>query len=200
MAVVLVVFESKYGQSSKVAEHIGEVSRRRDHVARVLHVDNLGGVEPSCFDAVVVVAPVYYSRHPRSIVAFMREHAATLATRRSAFFSVSNSAASRESTERSHARRLASTCAAQQGWSPDVIATAGGAIAYPRYGFLVRFMMRRIALSRGLPTDTRRVYEWTDWEQVDRDVETLLEPLEGAPAPLEHGSSSAPVQQSVVSA
>jgi menaquinone-dependent protoporphyrinogen oxidase len=41
-----------------------------------------------------------------------------------------------------------------------------GRLAYTQYGLLKRFVMRRIALKAGGPTDTSRDHEMTDWEQV----------------------------------
>lgn len=184
MASILVVFESKYGQCSKIAEHIGETARARGHLVRVLHVADLGGVEVPRYDAVAVVAPVYVGRHPRSVVAFVRARAKELdATLRSAFVSVSNSAASGDPVALRKARDLAEACPALVGWRPDVVAIAGGAIAYPRYGFITRFMMKRIARANGGPTDVSRVHELTDWAQLDKDIASLLEPLEGASRP-----------------
>jgi menaquinone-dependent protoporphyrinogen oxidase len=114
------------------------------------------------------------------VLAFVRAHAKELdATLRSAFVSVSNSAASGDAVALRKARDLADACPALVGWHPDVVAIAGGAIAYPRYGFITRFMMKRIARANGGPTDVRRVHELTDWAQVDKDVVSLLEPLEG---------------------
>lgn len=184
MASVLVVFESKYGQCSKIAEHIGEAARARGHAVRVLHVGDVGGAQLPQYDAVAVVAPVYVGRHPRSVVAFVRAHARELgAVLRTAFVSVSNSAASGDPVALRQARDLAEACPARVGWRPDVVALAGGAIAYPRYGFITRFMMKRIARGNGGPTDVSRVHELTDWAQVDKDVASLLEPLDGTAQP-----------------
>ena len=184
MASLLIVFESKYGQCSKIAEHIGETARARGHAVRVRHVGDLRGVTVPQHDAVAVVAPVYVGRHPRSVLAFVRAHAKELdATLRSAFVSVSNSAASGDPLALRKARELAEACPALVGWRPDVVAIAGGAIAYPRYGFITRFMMKRIARANGGPTDVSRVHELTDWTQVDQDIASLLEPLEGTAHP-----------------
>jgi menaquinone-dependent protoporphyrinogen oxidase len=184
MAAVLVVFESKYGQSSKIAEHIGEAARDRGHAARVVHVEDLGNTDVTQYDAVAVVAAVYMSKHPRSVTAFVRAHARDLAAcRRSAFFSVSNSAASRDPVVQKQARSLAEALPARLGWRPHVVALTGGAIAYPRYGFLTRFIMRRIARSNGGPTDLSRVHELTDWAKLDDDVAALVGPLETSAEP-----------------
>lgn len=183
MASVLVIFESKYGQASKVAEHIGEMTRRHGVDARVMEVDVARVVDLRGYDAVAVVAPVYMGHHGSHITSFVRSHAQLLSARRSALFSVSNSAASGNPATREEAMRVARAFATQAKWSPEIIATVGGAIAYPRYNFILRFVMKRIAASEGNPTDTRRTHELTDWEALDRVIQNLVSPwTQPAPA------------------
>jgi hypothetical protein len=38
--------------------------------------------------------------------------------------------------------------------------------------------LKRIAASKGDPTDTRRVHELTDWGRLDTDIAAMLAPLE----------------------
>jgi menaquinone-dependent protoporphyrinogen oxidase len=45
-----------------------------------------------------------------------------------------------------------------------------GALAYSRYNFIIRFVMKQIARKAGAPTDTSRDYELTDWPTLDRFV------------------------------
>jgi menaquinone-dependent protoporphyrinogen oxidase len=45
-----------------------------------------------------------------------------------------------------------------------------GTLAYSRYNFIIRFVMKRIARKNGAPTDTSRDYELTDWAALDRFV------------------------------
>jgi menaquinone-dependent protoporphyrinogen oxidase len=195
MASILVIFESKYGQTSKIAEYVGQVLRTHGHVVRVLHVADAHDIDLTPFDGVFVLAPVYLSKHPRSIVAFVRAQRSALRERTTAFVSVSNSAASRVPQVRDAAMRLASATPTKLGWSASLVAIAGGALAYPRYGFLLRLFMRWLARSKGEPTDLRRVHELTSWVLVDRTVTTFLELLEsslGVPALVSQSSSESP--------
>jgi len=52
------------------------------------------------------------------------------------------------------------------GWSAGTVACVPGRLAYTQYGFLTRFIMRRIAAKSGGPTDTSRDFELTNWDQV----------------------------------
>jgi menaquinone-dependent protoporphyrinogen oxidase len=45
-----------------------------------------------------------------------------------------------------------------------------GALAYSKYSFFVKLVMKTIAWKAGGPTDTSRDYEFTDWATLDRFV------------------------------
>lgn len=191
MKTVMIVFETKYGQTQKIAERIGEIARERGFDARVAHVS---AVELSVLDkadAFFVLAPVYSSRHPRSIAEFVRVHGGTLARRPGAFVSVSGGAASASEAERAAVRKIAAELLESNGWRPRMVVTAGGAIAFPKYGFIVRFFMKRIAKKHGGSTDTSRTHELTDWAEIERAATDLLELTRSAPeatrAPLSAG-------------
>jgi menaquinone-dependent protoporphyrinogen oxidase len=66
---------------------------------------------------------------------------------------------------------------AATGWRPVTTATFAGALRYPRYGPITRFIMKLISRSHGGPTDTHREYEFTDWMAVARFADQLRELL-----------------------
>lgn len=179
MAHVLVVFESRYGQASKIAEHIGQKIRERGHATRVVHVDGARGLGLAAFDSFVIVSPVYFAHHPRSIARFVRSNADALAGHPSAFVSVSNSAANADPAVRANAMRVARSFVAELPWAPAFTTTAGGAIAYPRYNWALRYVMKRIAIASGMPTDTTRSHEVTDWAALDRDIASIVSRVGG---------------------
>ena len=57
-------------------------------------------------------------------------------------------------------------------------ATFAGAIKYTQYGFITRWIMRRIAKKEGGDTDTSRDHEYTDWVQVTRFAEKFLKKVD----------------------
>ena len=52
-------------------------------------------------------------------------------------------------------------------WQPTKIAVFAGKIDYPSYNFLDKFMIRLIMWITKGPTDTKNVYEFTNWDDVD---------------------------------
>ena len=91
------------------------------------------------------------------------------------FFSVSLSAASEHDEEVQAARQIAEALPAAHGWRPAAVASIAGCLAYTKYGFLKRWIMKRIARKEGAPTDTSRDYELTNWVKVDAVARDLAE-------------------------
>ena len=55
---------------------------------------------------------------------------------------------------------------AATGWHPTIARSFAGGLAYTRYRPWIRWVMKRISRRTGLPTDTSRDYEFTDWQAV----------------------------------
>jgi menaquinone-dependent protoporphyrinogen oxidase len=66
------------------------------------------------------------------------------------------------------------------GLHPARVMPVAGALKYREYGWLVRFVMKRISKAEGGPTDTSRDYEMTDWVALDRFGEEVAASLDGA--------------------
>jgi menaquinone-dependent protoporphyrinogen oxidase len=180
MATILVVFESKYGQSEKIAGFIADLASRAGHTSKAVRISATAALAIADSDAVVVVAPIYYDRHPAEVTAFLRAHVPALTTRPTAFVAVSGAAGSKDPEERAKAERAARTYVADVGLQPRLVTTAGGAMAYPRYPFFMRLMIRFISARKGGPTDMSRIHEATDWSALEATVTPFFATLEGA--------------------
>ena len=100
MASVLVVFRSRYGQSENIAHYIEACARCRGHESQALDPQHARAVDLTAYDAVVLVAPIYFGRHAEELRSFVRQHHELLALRPLAFVSVSNAAGSHERAAR----------------------------------------------------------------------------------------------------
>jgi len=118
------------------------------------------------------------------MIAFARRYCSELTLIDAAFVSVTLSEAGAEDMHRPEPDRQRSAADAQRmidvfvdetGWRPAHALPVAGALAYTKYNFLVRFIMRRIARQAGAPTDTARDYELTDWPALDRFVERIAQ-------------------------
>jgi menaquinone-dependent protoporphyrinogen oxidase len=168
MARILLLFSTHDGQTARIADRIARVLREASHEVTEYCAEEAGaGSDIERHDAVVIGGSVHMGHHARTLEQLVRRHAAALATRPSAFFSVSLSAAGTEA-QRADATRVMAQFFLRTGWQPDDVTIFAGALPYTRYNPFVRFMMKLIVNAAGGDTDTSRDHEYTDWAAVDR--------------------------------
>jgi menaquinone-dependent protoporphyrinogen oxidase len=167
---VPVFFATSEGQTRRIAERLVSLLRDRGFDSRAIDVagPDAAGIDWTRVRGALVGASLHAGTHQKAADRFVRAHRADLNAIASAFFSVSLSAASANQAEVEAAGRLARAFPEARGWTPAIIESVAGRLAYREYGFFIRFVMKRIARKEGAPTDTSRDYDLTDWEQVDR--------------------------------
>lgn len=171
MAQVLIVYATRYGQTGRIAARMAERLREAGHEVE-LSPAALARV-PQAGELVIVGAPVYAGRYPRTLRAWLRRVRDALGPGRGVFFNVSGSACSGDPRGREQALAHALHFLAELRWEPARVEAFAGAIPYTRYGWLTRWMMRRIIGRAGGDTDASRDYEYTDWAAVDRFAREL---------------------------
>jgi menaquinone-dependent protoporphyrinogen oxidase len=164
---ILIVYGSAYGQTAKIAARINDSLSAGGLNVILVNADNARSVDLAGIDGVIVGSSVITGRHRKSIKRFIESHLETLNRLPSAFFSVSGSAGSADAVSQWRARTVMEQFLKASGWSPDLMTTVGGALAYTQYSPLIRWIMKRIARTEGGPTDTTRDHEMTDWAHVE---------------------------------
>ena len=178
---ILLVYGTRYGHTQKIIERMAEVIRRHGgHATTAPGNEVPEGFDPTIYDGAIVAASVIGGRHQRYVQRFIAKELRWLQSVPSAFFSICGSAASPRLEEREAAHRLADTFVASLGWKPSVVETIGGEIAYTRYWWGLRFVMRNIAKRQGASTDTSRDIDLTNWADVDRMAADFLKHVEEA--------------------
>jgi menaquinone-dependent protoporphyrinogen oxidase len=176
---VAVLFATREGQTAKIAARVAAGLRAHGCTVEV-HDLRASAIGIDSAAAVVLAASVHLHRHEKEMVAFMREHRDQLNRRRTLFLSVSLSEAGAENTERdvsarakasAEVRSVAEQLFATTGFRPTRFVPVAGALAYPRYNPLIRFIMKKIAAAEGASTDTTREHEYTDWVALDATAE-----------------------------
>lgn len=188
MKPFVVLYATREGQTQRIAEHVAEVVRARGHSVNVRDVrDVQERREPfdmARYQAAILAASVHVGKHEPEMIAFVKHHRAELDSMPTTFLSVSLAAAGAEDPEQTAESRAkaAADCrsaidklVADTGWRPTRVKPVGGTLAYTKYNFLVRFVMKRIARNASMPTDTSRDYEMTDWKALDRFVDEMLD-------------------------
>ena len=175
MLDVPILYATTEGHTRRIAEHLAGTLRSHGLDSRAIEVTSpeAEAIDWSCVRAVALAASLHAGAHQPAAADFVRRHLAELSLRPSLFVSVSLSICSSRPEEVAAARRLAQEFPDELGWHPMRVACVGGRLAYTKYGFVTRWMMRRIAAGAGGPTDTSRDYDLTDWGQVQALAEEL---------------------------
>jgi menaquinone-dependent protoporphyrinogen oxidase len=184
MKPVLVLYATREGHTSHVAEHIAGAVQSQGVSSAVVDVAQ-PPVDLSIRDycAVIVAASVHKGKHEREMTRFIKRHLSELECIPTAFLSVSLSEAGvedpaapaeRRAQAATDVQRMINTFLADTGWHPSRIQAVAGALLYSKYNFILRGIMKRIARRAGGDTDTTRDYEYTDWKGLDEFVRDFM--------------------------
>lgn len=161
---LLVVYASRYGQTEKIARRIAEIAQQAGIAAGAAALAEAPPLDD--VSDVIVAGSVYFGRHARALLRFIRRNLPALAAKHTAFVSVCGDA-DEPGADLARAQSYVDNSLRATVWTPNATAVFAGATPYTRYGWLVRHIVRRIAKDRGLGTDTTRDYEYTDWGAVE---------------------------------
>ena len=178
MTRVVIAYGTLEGHTAKIAEFLADVLREHGTEAYAVNVERVGIPDMQRYDAALVGASIHMGKHERSVQDFVRENRGTLEHLPSAFFSVSLAAHDDTPQARKEVEGYIETFVQETGWRPAKVGIFAGALLYTRYGFFQRWIMKRIARSKGSPDlDTSRDFVYTDWESVRRFAEEFLDTL-----------------------
>jgi menaquinone-dependent protoporphyrinogen oxidase len=184
MKPIGVFYATREGHTHRIADHVAAHLRSSGLDAQVFKVGGKRAeVDLTQYSAAILAASVHAGSHESEMIRFVKSHVVELEQMPAAFLSVTLSEAGAEradATPEMHARFAADVRTMvdrffeQTGWRPRWVKPVAGALLYSRYGFLVRFVMKRIARKVGAPTDTSHDYEYTDWTALDRFIDEFV--------------------------
>jgi len=167
-ARILIVYESKNGQTMKIAKFICDRLNQKGHSVELMSMNHLLPVTLSAYDGIIVGAPIYMRSYSRRLRKWIQQHAVDLNKKNSAFFSVCMQAMDRNESSQRDLLKLSEDFFARTGWYPKRRKVFAGAITFSHYNILIRFVMKRIAARSGKILDTHQDYEFTTWSEVER--------------------------------
>jgi menaquinone-dependent protoporphyrinogen oxidase len=178
---VLVAFHSSEGQTERIAEHIGDILQLHGAVVDV--VDAEADPAPEDYDGVIVGDSIHVGHHSKSLVRYLKHHASALAGHPNALFQVSMVSANPDAEHTEAAARLVQELRHQTDFAPNEVAMFAGALAYTKYGWLTRRILRSIAAKEGGSTDTSSDHEYTDWAEVEHFADRFFDLVSAPSAP-----------------
>lgn len=126
--------------------------------------------DPAAYDAAILAASLHVGHYQAPLVHYARTHHATLNRMRSAFVSVSLSAAGANPDDWEGVEQCVTRFQHETLWIPKAVHHAAGAIRYSQYDFFKRLALKHIAAQRGTRTVTSRDYDLTDYDALARFV------------------------------
>ena len=161
---ILILFGTTDGHTAKIAAALAETLQMEG--ASVEVADAGARVPPPDADgyaAVIVAASVHASGYQASVRRWVKANLRALGDRPSAFVSVCLGVVQHDPAVDRELLAILQRFYRQTGWKPAVVKVVAGALLYTRYGWLKRWVMRRIAGKAHGDTNTTRDYEYTDW-------------------------------------
>lgn len=172
MAKLLIVYGTNEGHTRKVAEHMAEALRKEGHQADLLQgIKAPADFSLAGYDAVLVGTSVHMGIHQIAMRQLVKKHREEFQRLPGAYFCVCLTAASKKPEELKQVDRYIADFLKYTRWQPRRTAAFAGALRYPYYNMVKRFMVKLVARKLGLDTDTKREFIYTDWAAVARFAE-----------------------------
>lgn len=182
MKRLLLFYGTTDGQTAKIMKFLdAELRGLGAGVTLVEAAEGPAPAELSEYDGVIVAGSIHAGGFQRRLIRWVRHHREALGARPHIFLAVCLSVLQQDPAVHRELERILTRFVRATGWRPRAMKTVAGALSYSRYGFLRRWVMRRIARKAGGGTDVSRDYEYTDWEELRRLAQNFLTSLGGGP-------------------
>jgi menaquinone-dependent protoporphyrinogen oxidase len=166
MSAILILYSTVDGHTRTISQRIGRTVEAAGHTVTLARIEDAGGIDLAAYGKIVVGASIRYGRHRRSVYEFIEARRSLLESRPNAFFTV-NIVARKPEKNRPETNPYLRRFLRRTPWKPRLLEVFAGRLDYPRCRPLDRLAIRFILwLTKG-PTDTRKVFEFTDWARVD---------------------------------
>ena len=140
----------------------------------------------------LLAGSLHVGRFQPALVQFVAGHRDLIATKPSAFLSVSLSAAGENPDDWEGLEQCVARFIHETGWTPDEIHHAAGAIKYSQYDFFKRLALKHIAMRRGHATRMNHDYDFTDYEALNRFILDFVERVAGEGAAARRSGETGP--------
>ena len=164
----LIIYSSTDGQTIKICERIMSIIGD----CKIVSIDEAKNENLSKYEKVIVGASIRYGKHKPELYEYISENCDHLIDINASFFSV-NVVARKPEKNTPLTNPYVQKFLSISKWHPSLIGVFAGKIDYPRYGLLDKFMIRLIMWITKGPTNTKNVYEFTNWDDVDSFAKKL---------------------------
>ena len=171
MKSALILFSTVDGHTKRICEYIADRIKSTYNVT-LLPIDNTGKLDLLTYQLIIIGASIRYGKHQSSVYNFIKNNADKLNSTNTAFFSVS-AIARKPGKDSPDNNPYMIKFLTQINWKPHKLAVFSGKIDYKKYNFVNKQIIRFIMWVTKGPTNTSKVYEFTDWAAVDQFSDSL---------------------------
>jgi menaquinone-dependent protoporphyrinogen oxidase len=181
MTSILVLYGTTDGHTAKVAARLGAAFKDEGCDVTVARAGSLvTDAWPERYDGVVVAASVHIGSYQRPVRRWVEAHGEQLSRMPSAFLSVCLGILEHRPEVDRDLQEMMQRFLGRARWRPTVVKQVAGAVPYTRYGWLKKWMMRRMVAKVSHDTDTTRDYEYTDWADLEMFARDFLHQVDPA--------------------
>lgn len=179
MKPVLIAYAESDGVTRRIAGHVAESFAARDFETSIVDIATIEAyLELENYSGIVVLAVLHRGHHERAAVDLVKAHREALADVPAAFLSLNVEELDAEPVVTTSLIRaqVAPRVPAQMDrffteaeWPSTYSRPVAGAIVYSRYGWLVKWALRRSPRA-----DATREKDFSDWEKLDDFVDEFV--------------------------
>jgi len=164
-AKVLIVYGTTEGHTGHVCQYLEHVLAESGHSVTICDVV-LEPSGPKRYDLCFAAGSVHAGNYQPALVEYVRRHHEALNAMRSAFLSVSLSAAGKNPDDWEDLDQCVERFLHATGWSPTVVHHVAEASGSSQYDFFKRVALKIIAWRRGQAAITGGDYDLTGYEEL----------------------------------
>ena len=161
-----IIYSSTDGQTKKICEIIKKnLSNNAEH--KLISINNVSEVDLENYDIIIIGASIRYGKHSSKTLYFVKKNLNFLKTKNNVFFSV-NVVARKKGKDTPDTNPYVQKFLKKTKWKPDMLGVFAGKVDYPKYNFLNKQIIRFIMFITKGPTDIKKTYEFTNWDNVKK--------------------------------
>jgi len=172
MSSILIIYSSVDGHTKTICERIEGVIKNSSNTT-LMSLDDATHEDISKYDRIVIGASIRYGKHRPSLFNFIEKNLDLLNSKYSAFFTV-NIVARKPEKNTAKTNPYMIKFLKKSQWKPNLLDVFAGKLDFPRYNFSDKYIIKFIMWITKGPTDTSKVYEFTNWAAVDNFAKKLI--------------------------
>ncbi len=169
---LLLLYSTVDGHTKSICEYMSKKLNNRKNIT-ISSLEESNQISLSEFDEVVIGASVRYGYHRKNVYKYILNNKDILDKKKTVFFSLNL-------TARKSEKNLPTTnpyvikFLKKVDWNPTIKDVFAGRLDYPNLDFLNKLAILFIMVITNGPKDITKTYELTDWDRVDKLVDSII--------------------------